>query len=148
MNDDNRIKEIVESLSEEKLIDTDQEFNKNKFVEEHEKDYSKILEAYSDYLQKNLDRKHCFKGIIFWVSISLLVMVVILFIDTIHTLSLNRCFDLVTWISQIAPVVISFLTVFIVIPQIITKYLFNTEEEKYMSEIIKNIQDYDRGKKK
>ena len=40
-------------------------------------------------------------------------------------------------------IIVSFLTVFIVIPHTITTYLFNTEEEKYMAEIIKSVQDHD-----
>lgn len=49
------------------------------------------------------------------------------------------------WCSIAVPALVSFLTIFFVIPKVITEYLFNSEEEKYMSEIIKNIQNYDKA---
>lgn len=48
------------------------------------------------------------------------------------------------WCSIVVPALAAFLTVFLVIPKVVTEYLFNAEEEKYMSEIIRNIQNYDK----
>ncbi len=36
------------------------------------------------------------------------------------------------------------MTVFIVLPKIMTKYLFDVEEEKNIYNIVKQIQDYDQ----
>lgn len=38
----------------------------------------------------------------------------------------------------------SLLGTYILIPKMITGYLFNEKEEKYLSEIIGKIQDYDK----
>ena len=43
------------------------------------------------------------------------------------------------------PALSSLIVAFLKIPEIIAQYLFNIEEESYMSSIIKNIQDYDTG---
>ena len=39
---------------------------------------------------------------------------------------------------------VALITVFIVLPKIMTKYLFDTEEEKNIYSIVKQIQDYDK----
>lgn len=44
----------------------------------------------------------------------------------------------------ILPAISSLIVAFIKIPEIIAKYLFNTQEDDNMNKIIKNIQDYDR----
>ena len=46
----------------------------------------------------------------------------------------------VTIISSMA----AMMTVFIVLPKIMTKYLFDVEEEKNIYNIVKQIQDYDQ----
>ena len=38
---------------------------------------------------------------------------------------------------------VSMITVFMVLPKIMTKYLFDIEEEKNIYNIVKQIQDYD-----
>ena len=47
---------------------------------------------------------------------------------------------MVTIISSMA----AMMTVFIVLPKIMTKYLFDVEEEKNIYNIVKQIQDYDQ----
>ncbi len=49
----------------------------------------------------------------------------------------------VSHVSVLIGTFVSFLTVFIVVPHTIAKYLFNTDEEKYMTDIIKSIQVHD-----
>ena len=122
--------------------DTDDEFNAEKNVSRHEKRYTDILDAYTDSLQETLKRKLKYKTWIFWLSFVLLCAFPIGFVILVST----KRFDSISeWCAVIVPVLISFLTVFIVIPQVITQYLFNAEEEKYMSDVIKHIQDYDRN---
>ena len=100
--------------------------------------------AYTTDLEKNLKTKRLYKHFVFWLAYVLLLASTGFFCYIIlHSLKSD---DMERTILAIVPVVISFLTIFIVIPHIITEYLFNLEEEKYMSEIIKNIQLYDSGK--
>lgn len=46
-------------------------------------------------------------------------------------------------ISIISAISIAFVSSFMIIPKIITNYLFNLNEEKNMMEIIQNIQKHD-----
>ena len=47
-------------------------------------------------------------------------------------------------ITSIISSMVALITVFIVLPKIMTKYLFDTEEEKNIYSIVKQIQDYDK----
>lgn len=53
-------------------------------------------------------------------------------------------FDVKNYIVPFITAISSFLTVFIVIPKIIAKYLFDNSEEAVMQKMITSIQDYDR----
>ena len=119
--------------------------------EQHEASYTEILKAYTKSIQKTLCWKFWFKVAMFFLSYALLIAVSVwLFFALKGSVAskeaVEAVFDWKEWLVSIGPVVVSFLTVFIVIPKVITEYLFNSEEEKYMSEIIKNIQDYDKKK--
>ena len=102
--------------------------------------YNEILDTYTSSLKDSVDCKKTYRKTTFRISCVLLVafpaLVLFLFVT-------KKTEDLVQWFSVIIPALVSFLTVFIVIPKIITEYLFNAEEEKYMSDIIQHIQDYD-----
>lgn len=131
--------DLTVSLEGTPPVKTDEGFNKNR--QEHEASYTTILSAYSTDLEDTLTKKRQYKSVVFWLSFALLclfplLLIVVLFFS-------NRYEDLYKACLAIIPTLISFLTVFIVIPKVITEYLFNSEEEKYMSDIIKNIQDYD-----
>lgn len=48
-------------------------------------------------------------------------------------------------ITILFPSFVSMIVAFIKIPEIIAKYLFNIQEDRYMNSVIKNIQDYDKN---
>lgn len=83
---------------------------------------------------------------IFWLAFILLVGVFVLLVGLLIVLIWKKPFTgIAERCSIVLPALVSFLTVFFDIPKVITEYLLNSEEEKYMSEIIKNIQNYDKG---
>lgn len=135
---------LIDELSSDSEIievENDDVFNKNNYQKKvHEEDYTKILAAYAENLGITLKRKRRYKTLVFWLSYVLLIAVSFVFGKMLFSDFENSA----KWWSVIGPALASFLTVFIVIPKIITDYLFNAEEEKYMSEIIKNIQSYDK----
>lgn len=139
--------ELIDSLSGTRSYESDAEFNID-VVSNHEKCYTDILRAYSENLEKTLVRKLFYKKCIFWLSFALLIIFPILILAVIIIIAgfqYYGCYiNMAEWCSIIIPALISFLTVFIVIPKVITQYLFNSNEEKYMSDIIKHIQDYDK----
>lgn len=83
---------------------------------------------------------------VFWLAFILLAAVFVLLVGLLIVLIWKKPFtSIAEWCSIVLPALVSFHTVFFVIPKVITEYLLNSEEEKYMSEIIKTIQNYDRA---
>ena len=147
MSNDPHIETLLSDLTKDKgrEVASDAEFNALTPKEDHDNAYTAILDAYVDNLKKTMERKRTFKTWFFAISCFLLVSVFWALVYTIWLSSKKPATDILEWCSAVLPALGSFLTVFIVIPKIIAEYLFNLEEEKYMSEIIKNIQDYDKG---
>lgn len=140
-----RAAQILAALKASDREKLDADFNRPSSREQHEKAYTEILNAYSANIVKTLSKKRIYKTLIFWLSFVLLSGISVgMFVLLIVLIITDRIRGVLDWCSIIAPAVVSFLTVFIVIPRVITEYLFNAEEEKYMSEIIKNIQNYDK----
>lgn len=139
-----RIK-MLEALRTADREKFDSEFNRPSQREKHETAYTEILNAYSTNIVKTLSKKRFYKTLIFWLSFVLLASISVgMFVLLAILIVTDHIQDILDWCSIIVPAVVSFLTIFIVIPRVITEYLFNAEEEKYMSEIIKNIQNYDK----
>lgn len=137
----------IAELSATGIVESDTEFNKSSPKDKHETAYTDILDAYKDNIKSTLAKKSTYKPIIFWLSFSFLLiaflMVLILVISFVFWQE-PLFDDTIELCAVIIPALASFLTVFFVIPKVVTEYLFNTEEEKYMSEIIKSIQNYDK----
>lgn len=126
-------------------VNSDKEFNAPSPKDKHETAYTTILDAYAANIVQTLDKKRTFKTQVFWLAFGLLVVAFLLLVGLLAVLICCKPFaGIAEWCSVMIPAMVSFVTVFIVIPQVITEYLFNSEEEKYMSEIIKNIQNYDK----
>lgn len=103
--------------------------------------YTRLLSIYVEHAEQTLRAKRRFKkefyGLcehILRISCGVFLCMVFLMMTGVVSMA-----DPVALIGTF----VSFLTVFIVIPQLITKYLFNLEEEKYMTDIIKSVQDHD-----
>ena len=127
------------------LVKSDARFNKETAKDKHENAYTTILDAYAENIEKTLKTKRLLKAMVFWLAFALLSIVFLLLVFLLFWLVWKKPFTgLKEWCTVIIPALVSFLTVFFVIPKIITEYLLNSEEEKYMSEIIKNIQNYDK----
>lgn len=139
------ITKAVQGLKKDGEEDTDVRFNEPSPKERHEAAYTDILDAYTDNVKKTIKVKQGYKSKVFWLAIVLLVAVFLLLCGLLIWVgTTEQEIDIAERCSLIVPAMVSFLTVFIVIPKVITEYLFNSEEEKYMSEIIKNIQTYDK----
>ncbi len=115
---------------------------------DHSDEYTKLLKSYVKNVETTLADKRIHKWVFFVFSIIVLSAITVALgtvVYHIYTNSINNVDFIVdiNIISLLTTVLISFLTTFIVIPNIITNYLFNIEEEKNMSTVIKNIQEYD-----
>ena len=140
------LNELISLLSKNaQKIDSDEDLLKvsdTASMTLHNQLYDRLLVAYVDNVQHCFKKKQRYKQVFFWCSLSFLGAVLMLLIA-----SIILCIVLklgASMISALVPVSVSFLTVFIVIPQTINKYLFNEQEEEYMTRVIGNIQGYDK----
>ena len=117
----------------------------NSSLVKHNDQYTKLLQIYVRYARSTIKTKQRYKHQFYKLITRLLWAIVIMTLLTVFyavllygdkEMSQNL---LTTLIAGGA----SLITAIIVLPQTIAKYLFNPEEEKVLSEIIKNVQKYD-----
>lgn len=106
-----------------------------KELDERNKIYTKILYNYSKYLEETLNKNKVSKKYLINLMISVLVLIIVAFI--IISFKGNRVAIISAFISVVSAI--------IVIPTKIVEYLFNPQETQQISEIIKNIQNYDKA---
>lgn len=116
--------------------------------------YTKILNEYYESIKRSLILKNLLKIIFFIITMVAFGVVVYIF-----SKSLTDVYELlksllekekvntesiIGMITIVVPAACSLIVALVKIPKIIAKYLFNKEEDNYISKIIKDIQDYDR----
>jgi len=117
---------------------------------QHDKSYSLILETYTDNIKNSLEFKVEAKKYFFYFSLFVLISCTVLMFGIIAETCCMLYYDTLTakvvdiLAIVVLPCVLTFLSVFIVIPRIIASYLFNKNEEDSLSEIIKNMQKNDQ----
>ena len=151
MDDDN----IVELATNEEIINKylKQDDDNNKidvihnddinYINSNNKSFSNLLNTYVKNANRNLIAKLIFKSIFFLACVGILIGIAILLIK-ITWFCLNNEVSTDTLIVTMVNTLISFLSSFIVLPKIIAEYLYNSDEEKDMTELIKNIQERDK----
>ncbi len=112
---------------------------------QHNEQYSNLLEAYVQNTTAMLHRKRGYKHIFFWCSLGVMGLACLGLLGAIVLATARPGANVLALVS--APL-LSFLTTFLVLPKIITQYLFNPEEEKNMCEVVKNIQEFDLNLRK
>lgn len=122
--------------------------NDIKSMENHNLYYDNILKTYSENLGKSLNQKHELKNDFYYVCRSIFGWVCYIFTMTIIVILclLQQGIGLSENMVHTLAVAAfgAFFTSFIAIPIIISKYLFNPDEEKNTMEIVKNIQSHDK----
>ena len=130
----------VQSPADE-ISDSDLQARDTANMIKHGELYTQLLDIYVSDIKVTLRSKRKLKEEFYDICVFLLIFTCTVFCLVVLLMILG----LVPSDSVAIPVgiIVSFLTVFIVIPHTITTYLFNTEVEKYMAEIIKSVQDHD-----
>lgn len=78
------------------------------------------------------------------MSLVCISLIAVLFAITYMTFAYSHLsFQVSNIVTIVTAIGTAFISSFIIIPKIITKYLFNPEEEKHMRKIVQNIQKYD-----
>lgn len=132
---------INKSLHVSELFDSDLLSNDKENMIQHETLYTDLLRVYvastRDILAKKQRLKEDFYRVcMFILTFTCAVFFIVIFLMLTGIIPPDH-------VSVLIGVFVSFLTVFIIIPHTIAAYLFNNEEEKYMADIIKSIQEHD-----
>jgi len=113
----------------------------------HNEQYTKLLEAYVENIKEVFDDKRQKKEQTYKISFGLMIAVPICVVAIIIIALLLGAFctkvDMFNLLPEIVAAMGVFITTLITIPNLISEYLFNKEEEQAMSSIIAKIQDYD-----
>lgn len=118
-------------------------------MEAHNESYTNILKAYSEELESNIKFKKDCKGCFFYLCVGVMgtvcgALLGVLGYIVYMTFSYpNVNFPVTNIVAVITAIGTAFISSFIIIPKIITKYLFNRKEEENMMNIIQNIQKHD-----
>ena len=141
------VKDIIEQLGSsphfdnaEIKIDIAINTDLNSAIADHIKTYSNIINNYETEIKKSLTNRNKHRTVLFVVSILILILTSIATFVLVF-LCLHKDFQ--TAVTILVPTVIEFLTTFIVIPKIITEYLFNKDEENNFYNILSRIMQYD-----
>lgn len=123
-------------------------------VLKHSRNYSNLLNIYVVSTRRNIKVKTWLKISFFVFTMGSMLAIVILFcfslsyafksfakFSNLNNVSIKAILSILT---VVFPAISSLIVAFIKIPEIIARYLFNVEEDNYMSSVIKNIQDYDK----
>ncbi len=130
-------------------IRTDEELHNSDTtnLSEHNKQYTILLEAYVKDFVNNSENKRKNKLEMYKISKILLIIVLIstliYLLITLFLLAFNKI-SIIESLPGLITVLTSLIGTFMVIPKMITKYLFNEKEEEHLAEIISKIQEYDR----
>lgn len=112
---------------------------------ERNRKYSELLDAYTKNAKRVLLIKVIFRIVFLLVSVGALIGTFTVFCITIWCILTKKVeAAYIETIVSILSAMVSMVTVFIVLPKIMTKYLFDIEEEKNMYNVVKQIQDYDQ----
>ena len=144
MNTEQLFGQLVQNTYSNINSDEDLQKDDRRRMKERNKKYSEILDIYALNVKLVLRIKIIFRVIFLIVSIGALVGTFVLFCFVLRWVTYSEIkIGYLEYIVSIIASRVSMITVFMVLPKIMTKYLFDIEEEKNIYNIAKQIQDYD-----
>lgn len=109
--------------------------------------YSNVLSNYNHYLYDTCEFKKTYRVLFikFFLGLSALIIIALLILIFLIFISLFyfKTFSTEILIALVSSL-ISLIGSLIIIPTKLADFIYNKDEEKTISEIIKNIQDYDK----
>lgn len=115
-----------------------------KIMNEHATQYTNLLKRYIKNSETSATQKKWFKNIFFVVAMLMLISSFILFALISLSFSMKEWENIeTTALTGLISALLGLLSLYIVIPEIIAKYLFNEKEDDNMTKIIESIQNYD-----
>ncbi len=132
-------------------IDSDNDFDaeSQKQILKRDEHYTDLLEHYVKTTKERNSSKEKYKWGYFIVIMCLLVLLNVAIATTIVVL-LVKCdsAELISAVPVFITAIAGFASSIIAIPVTITKYLFSTDEDKYITDIISHTQEHDLSSRK
>lgn len=148
--DEEVIKNNLKKFSKAQQVNSDEALlhkSDTSSLSKHNKQYTTLLKAYVKYFEINSKNKSKDKEDLFNIAKALLIWIPLctaIYIFTTLALLAFGIINIVETLPGIIAALVSLIGTFMVVPQMITEYLFNKEEEQHLTNIISKIQEYDR----
>ena len=114
----------------------------------HNYQYTELLKAYVLEFKKNSSYKRKNKQELFKIAKRLLfwtpVVTIIFLFTSLYCLATGKV-DVLESLPGLFTALATLLGTFMIVPKIITKYLYNKKEDDHLADIISKIQEYDRN---
>ena len=127
--------------------DFDEETQKQIIVRDEK--YSQLLDHFVDITKRRNDSKERNKWFFFWILMAMLVLFGgVSSLTVIIVLLKADTEQIVRSVPALVTAIAGFASTVIAIPLTITKYLFSTDEDKYITTIISHTQEHDVSSRK
>lgn len=127
--------------------DFDEETQKQIIVRDEK--YSQLLDHFVDITKRRNDSKERNKWFFFWILMAMLVLFGgVSSLTVIIVLLKADTEQIVRSVPALVTAIAGFASTVIAIPLTITKYLFSTDEDKYITTIISHTQEHDLSSRK
>ena len=136
----------INNLSNYNKTDDALEWNDQFHLAKHNGKYTELLACYVDSYKNSWESKNSSRKCMFCVCVVILIMVSAVSLFVVGSAAVYAFWshgDFVSIIPAVSGAVVALVGGFMTIPDIIAKYLYNADEEKYLADIIGKIQEYD-----
>ncbi len=152
INDKENLQKMFTTLNPDskKSLKNDSGLNNNKTDEEKFRDnlISDLLLAYVKSYKSKVIAQKCFRFILFTISMMIVIAFATLFISLLINFDLSSDITSSESLIGLISVCVTFLTSIIGILKIIVKYCFPENDEQYITDIVKAVQENDLENKK
>lgn len=145
-DDNNSIKSMLQNITPDEAVDDNESLDDSHYLDGANENFSEILRHYVRKIKESYNSNKIKKEEYYTLFKRIFISSYIAFIlSTVVCLVLYLIFEDIAIFSVMIPFFLEALSVTIIIPKIIAEYLFNTEEEKNLSEVINNIQKHNES---
>lgn len=133
---------LLEISTEESLNDSDENL-----LKKHNQSFVNLLNNYVVSSDKSQKHKRGMKIAFFVITMVIVIMLILSFVATIFAGLYMRSVKNISILELLAPLITSFasvITSIIILPKIIAEYLFDKSEDDRLSQIVSNMQNYDK----
>lgn len=109
-----------------------------------EQNYSQLISVYTDFIDKTIKFKNRARLFTFFVFSGLLILIILFTIIVFGIVIRKNKADIGSYVIVISTIV-TFVSTIIIIPQKMVEFIFNKDEDKYIVELIKNTQNFDKS---